>query len=255
MFELKKLIASLLMPLPSLIILGFIGLFIVMFSKRRFLGSMAIFLSLCGLLLCSYYPISSSLLMPIERQYKQFSSTNKNIDFVMVLGHSHVVDSDISPVSELSRNSLMRLAEGIRIYRMYPGSKLIVSGYDGGTDISHARMMAKVAIALGVSKADILLLEDAKDTWEEAKQAAAFVGQRNLVLVTSASHMERALSEFNFIGLNPVPAPTNYLVAKGIQQPWHKYMPKAEYLYQTEIYWHETLGLWWRHIRDTVTGD
>ena len=54
-------------------------------------------------------------------------------------------------------------------------------------------MMAKVALALGVAKSDIILLETARDTWEEARQAEAFVKRKKLVIVTSASHMKRAL--------------------------------------------------------------
>ncbi len=102
------------------------------------------------------------------------------IDYVMVLGNGHVVDDEIPPTSQLSRAALMRLTEGIRILRMYPGAKLILSGYDGGSEISHARMMANVALALGVAKSDIILLEDAKDTWEEARQAAALFNKKRL---------------------------------------------------------------------------
>lgn len=147
----------------------------------------------------------------------------------------------------------MRLSEGIRILRMYPGSKLILSGYSGGTEISQARMMAQVALALGVAKPDIILLETAQDTWEEAHQAAGFVGNKKLVLVTSASHMNRALGEFNEAGLEPVPAPTNYLAHSNIEQAWVKYTPQAQYLEQTERYWHETLGTWWQKIRNLVS--
>lgn len=130
---------------------------------------------------------------------------------------------------------------------------MILSGYAGGSEISHARMMANVALALGVAKSDIILLEDAKDTWEEARQAAAFVRQKQLVLVTSASHMTRALKEFNDAGLTPLPAPTNYLAQKEITQAWDKYAPKALYLEQTERYWYETLGLIWQSLRDLLT--
>lgn len=144
----------------------------------------------------------------------------------------------------------MRLAEGIRIMRIYPGSKLILSGYAGGSEVSNARMMAKVALALGVSKSDIILLETAKDTWEEARQAAAFVKRKKLVVVTSASHMKRALNEFHSAGLKPYPAPTNYLAQGNMTQAWEKYTPKGKYLEQTERYWHETLGRIWQSLRD-----
>jgi len=252
MFELKKVISSLAMPLPALLIIGFIGLLFIMFTQRHKFGVLFVFLSLTGIFLVSFQPISTRLLMPMEREYTAFLPIDETIDYVMVLGSGHVVDDQIPPTSELSRTALMRLTEGIRIIRMYPGAKLILSGYAAGAEFSHAKMLAKVALALGVAKPDIILLETAKDTWEEARQAAAFVNQKKLVLVTSASHMKRALGEFHSAGLDPTPAPTNYLAQSEIKQAWEKYTPQSVYLEQTERYWHEQLGLWWRDIRDTL---
>ncbi|MFA0086321.1 envelope biogenesis factor ElyC [Vibrio sp. 10N.261.51.F12] len=255
MFELKKIVSSLLMPLPAMLILGFLGLALIMFTARRRIGCMIILVSLCGIFLIAFQPLSSRLLMPLERQYKPFLPINETIDYVMVLGGGHTVDDDLPPTSQLSRTSLMRLSEGIRIMRMYPGAKMILSGYAGGTDVSHARMMAKVALGLGVAKSEIILLETAKDTWEEARQATAFVKNRKLVLVTSASHMQRAMYEFESAGLVPYPAPTNFLAQKDIEQAWQKYTPQARYLEQTERYWHETMGLAWQRLRDWVASE
>ncbi|MGR5471100.1 envelope biogenesis factor ElyC, partial [Vibrio astriarenae] len=69
MFELKKVVSSLLMPLPAMLILGFLGLVLIMFTARRKLGSLIILVSLCGTFLISFQPLSSRLLMPLERQY------------------------------------------------------------------------------------------------------------------------------------------------------------------------------------------
>ncbi|WP_260258857.1 envelope biogenesis factor ElyC [Vibrio intestinalis] len=250
MFELKKVVSSLLMPLPAMLIIGFLGLMLIMFTRKQKTGCFVVLFSFIGIFLISFQPVASRLLAPIERQYTGFLPVDKSIDYIMVLGSGHVVDDQIPPTSELSRTALMRLAEGIRIMRIYPGSKLILSGYSGGSEVSNARMMAKVALALGVSKSDIILLETAKDTWEEARQAAAFVQRKELVLVTSASHMERALNEFHAAGMQPYPAPTNYLAQNEIHQFWSKYTPKAIYLEQTERYWHETLGKAWQSLRD-----
>ncbi|OLQ87961.1 hypothetical protein BIY22_07220 [Vibrio panuliri] len=250
MFELKKIVSSLLMPLPAMLIIGFLGLMLIMFTRKQKTGCFVVLFSFVGIFLISFQPVASRLLMPLERQYTAFLPVDKSIDYVMVLGSGHVVDDQIPPTSELSRTALMRLSEGIRIMRTYPGSKLILSGYSGGTEVSNARMMAKVALALGVSKSDIILLETAKDTWEEARQAAAFVQRKELILVTSASHMGRALNEFHSAGLNPYPAPTNYLAQTEIHQFWSKYTPKAIYLEQTERYWHETLGRIWQTLRN-----
>lgn len=250
MFELKKVVSSLLMPLPALLIIGLFGLMLIMFTRKQKSGCFVVLFSFIGIFLIAFQPVSSRLLMPLERQYSAFFPVDESIDYVMVLGSGHVVDDKIPPTSELSRTGLMRLAEGIRVMRIYPGSKLILSGYAGGSEVSNARMMAKVALALGVSKSDIILLETAKDTWEEARQAAAFVNIKQLVVVTSASHMKRALHEFHSVGLKPYPAPTNYLAQSNITQTWEKYTPKGKYLEQTERYWHETLGSLWQNMRD-----
>ncbi|MGC9421102.1 MULTISPECIES: envelope biogenesis factor ElyC [Vibrio] len=253
MFELKKIVSSLLMPLPALLIIGFVGLMLIMFTAKRKTGCLVVLFALSGLFLIAFQPLSSRLLMPLERQYSAFLPVDGSVDYVMVLGNGHVVDGTIPPTSELTRTALMRLTEGIRILHMYPGAKLILSGYAGGTEFSHARMLAKVALALGVSKSDIILLETAQDTWEEARQAAAFVQHKKLVLVTSASHMARAMNEFHSVGLTPIPAPTNYLAQTKVSQAWDKYIPKAKYLEQTERYWFETMGLMWQSMRDWVS--
>ncbi|WP_318449487.1 envelope biogenesis factor ElyC [Photobacterium leiognathi] len=250
MFELKKLIATLLMPLPALLIIGVIGLLVLWFSRKTKLASGIIAFSFLGIFAVSFQPVSTSLLRPLEQEHRAFVGSSKPIDFIMVLGNGHVIDKTFPITSELSRTALMRLAEGIRIYRMYPGSKMILSGYSGGTTMSHARMLAKVALALGVSKSDILLLETAKDTWEEAHQAASVVGSKNLVLVTSASHMSRALNEFHQAGLDPIPAPTNFMATNKIKQPWVRYAPSSQFLNQTERYWHEKLGMLWQDLRN-----
>ncbi|EGR1749506.1 envelope biogenesis factor ElyC [Vibrio parahaemolyticus] len=252
MFELKKVMSALLMPLPALLLIGLLGLALISFTTKRKTGCFVVLFSFVGLFLVAFQPVSTKLLMPLEREHKAFLPVAGTIDYVMVLGNGHVVDDEIPPTSQLNRAALMRLTEGIRILRMYPGAKLILSGYDGGSEISHARMMANVALALGVAKSDIILLEDAKDTWEEARQAAAFVQQKEIVLVTSASHMSRALYEFNAAGIKPIPAPTNFLAIDEVSQPWDKYSPKARYLEQTELFWHEYLGSVWQRLRDTV---
>ena len=244
-----------LMPLPGLLLIGFIGLFILWFSKRKGFASLLLTFSLVGIFLLSFQPISTPLLKSTERIYPSYISPEAPVEYVLVLGNGHVVDDEISPISELSRAAVMRLTEGIRIYRMYPGAKLILSGYSGNTTVSHARMMAKVALSLGVNKSDILLLERARDTHEEAIQTLNSVGNKTLVLVTSASHMPRAMAEFNKLGMNPTPAPTNYLAHSEIKQPWEKYAPKAKYLEQSERFWYEQMGRWFMQLKDMLVAN
>lgn len=66
MFELKKIISSLLMPLPAMLILGFVGLMLIMFTAKRKTGCMIVLLSLTTLFLISFQPFATRVLMPLE---------------------------------------------------------------------------------------------------------------------------------------------------------------------------------------------
>ncbi len=125
------------------------GLLLLWFTRRKGLASFFIAFAFLGIFLVSFQPIATSLLRPLERENNPYVPSSTTVSFVMVLGSGHVIDQAMPITSELSRTSLMRLAEGMRIHRMFPGSKLILSGYGGGSSISQARMMAKVALALG----------------------------------------------------------------------------------------------------------
>ncbi len=237
------------MPLPMLLSIGVLGLLILWFTQRKFTASLLIVLSFTGIFLASFKPVSSMLLASIEQQYKGYTPTSQPVDYIMVLGNDHILDNNQPITSELSRTAVVRLAEGIRIHRLHPEAKLIFSGYSGSTPISQAQMMARAAEALGVSKDNMLLLETPQDTAEEAIQAAAIIGNKHVILVTSASHMPRALKEFKQHGINPIPAPTEFLSRNNSTMPVWQYTPKAEYLEQTEDFWRETMGLWWQKIR------
>ena len=94
-----------------------------MFTRRHKAGCIFIFISLISIFAIAFQPVSTSLLKPLERKYTAFLPPSESLDYVMVLGSGHVVDAEIPPTSELSRTALMRLSEGIRILRMYPGAK------------------------------------------------------------------------------------------------------------------------------------
>ena len=250
MFILKKIISALLMPLPFLLLVGIIGLCVLWFTRRKTLASVFISVSLLGIFLCSFQPLTTALLRPLEQENAAFVSTTKPISYVMVLGSGQIIDKTFPITSELSPTAIARLVEGIRIFRMYPGSKLILSGF-GGIDshgISHARLMAHLAIALGVNKRDILLFESTRDTKEEAFQAADVVKDKNMILVTSASQMSRALYYFHQAGLQPIAAPTNFKASNKMRS----FVPDAEYLTQMEIVEHERLGQLWQRITSKI---
>lgn len=132
---------------------------------------------------------------------------------IMVLGGGHTNDPDVTPADRLSAEALGRLAEGMRLHRLLPGSKLVFSGYSTTGRPSQAENLAMAAVDLGVSPADTLLLTEPTRTSEEALAYVQRFGAENpTILVTSAIHLPRAMGWFRQAGAEPQPAPATHAV-------------------------------------------
>mgnify|MGYP002700092682 FL=1 len=243
-FALKKLIGFWMLPLSICVLLISAGLILLWLNKRPTLGK---FLSTTGLfllVLLSWNPTSNLLLRPIEHQYPIFD-TSQTVDYVLVLGNQVNADSHMPVITHLSSAALERLLEGLRILNTQPNSKLIVSGYDGGASKSCAEVYAEVAVILGTEPSRIIQMPNPKDTREEAIEAKAIVKDSKIALVTSASHMPRALSYFETNKINAIPAPTNHLTPRAHNSSW-KF--DSEGLLKSERAFYETLGRIWQWI-------
>lgn len=202
-------------------------------------------LSIGWITLLSYSPFSSFLLLQLENSYTKIDQSHLSAHYIHVLGSGHTSNSTLTLESEIETPSLIRDIEGITLYKHNLGMKLIFSGYAGDDPVSNARKNAQLAITLGVNPSDIILLESPRDTYEEAICAKKIVGNKKLILVTSASHMPRANALFNKLGLNTIPAPTDFLVKK---EETLLQFPSTEGLLRSERVIHEYLGLAWGRL-------
>lgn len=242
LFEIKKAIGALLMPLPFSLLLILCGVLLFVIGRRK-LGTLGGLLGVALILLCSFRPFAESITKPLERASPAYAG--QPVAYVVVLGGSHVSD-DFLPVSSLlSTASLYRLVEGIRIYDLNEGSKLVLSGYEGNDREPNAKIMQRVARSLSVPQQDILIEPRPKDTREEAELIANIVDRQPFALVTSASHMKRAMTLFEQQGLTPLAAPTFFTVKNADEHNWRYYLPSPDALAMTHMAWHEYLGRCW----------
>ena len=236
------------MPLPLGILLFMLGLF---FLYRNKLGKakLALSLSLIWIFLISYAPLVNQVLYTHESKYPTLQTAPQTVKYIYVLGGGHHTDDTRPITSQVEPSSVVRLNEGIRLYhQLKTKPKLIVSGYAGLIDpTSHAKMQQKLAIALGVNASDIHLVREVKDTQEEAIAAKEYIGEKEFILVTSASHMPRAIKFFQHEGLNPHAAPTNHLAY--IKHPNYKGVFSISALHKSQVVWHEFLGQLWQKIK------
>jgi len=243
-FALKKLIGFWMLPLSLCILLMTLGLIFLWLNKYKTVGKSLCTAGLVALLLLSWNPSANLLLRPIEHQFPIFD-TQQTVDYVLVLGNQVNADNQMPVTSHLSNTALERLLEGLRILKTQPNSKLIVSGYDGGASKSCAEVYAEVAIILGTDPARIIQMPNPKDTQEEAEEAKTIVGSSKIALVTSASHMPRALKYFKMNNINAIPAPTNHLTPRAHNSSW-KF--DSEGLLKSERAFYETLGRIWQWL-------
>lgn len=237
------------MPLSIGLILLFLGI-LYLYLKNYKRAKLFLVISLVWIFLISYLPFSSMLLKPLENEYKAYLDINPNIKYLMVLGHGHVTNNEISPHSQLSGSALMRLTEGIRIFKKLNNAKLILSGYAGDDDITpHAIISKNVAISMGVDENSIITFEKAKDTKEESLFAKELVKDEKLILVTSAFHMKRAVKLFKEENINLIPAPTDFLAKEK-----NDYLrePNSKELRKTELAFHEYIGLAWATLTEKI---
>jgi uncharacterized SAM-binding protein YcdF (DUF218 family) len=137
----------------------------------------------------------------------------RGADVVVVLGggaQSFSVGGLVA--TGLNRTSRLRAMEGARVFKAI-GARLIVAsaGIPDGSRLLQPESVALTAalIAAGVPAAAIVQESASKTTRDQAVMVAPVLrahGVGRFVLVTSPSHMRRALGAFRAEGLDPVPS-------------------------------------------------
>lgn len=183
----------------------------------------------------------------IEARYPPFDVRNYSFEndtvFIHVLGGGYTFDDRLSSQAKLSQVSLGRLAEGLRISGLIPASILVLSGNIASGDSSMASVARSAAIELGFDSARIQLLETPSTTLEEAKAFVDLHGsESNVIVVTDAVHMPRAMRFYNAYSPKAYPAPTNYLIKHDGNPFAMRWMPSVENFLLTDRLIRELLG-------------
>jgi uncharacterized SAM-binding protein YcdF (DUF218 family) len=231
------------MPLSIAMILFGLGLW-MMYKNSYKRAKILLSASFVWLFLCSYSPLVDTLLYKLETTYPTLHKAPKDIHYIYLLGGGHHTNNSLPITSQIEPISVVRLTEAIRLYRQLPNAKIILSGYSGLFDKTpHATMQYNLATSLGVPAKDIIVQPSPKDTKEEALVAKQIIGKKPFVLVSSASHLPRAMQIFASQNLHPIPAPTNHLANNNINL---YNIFSSEALYKATILWHEYIGIIWQ---------
>jgi uncharacterized SAM-binding protein YcdF (DUF218 family) len=237
-FLLKKFISFFLDPFGMVSILFIIGIYFLYKSKYN-KAKLFLLSSFSLLYLFSYPPFANLLAQNLENQYPKYEY-NKNVKYIHVLGNGHNTDVSQPISSHLNATSTKRVLEGIILHKKIANSKIIFTGYSGDTNTSSAEMNSILAITLGVNSEDIILGSKPLDTREEALFTKSLLGDEPFILVTSATHIPRAMMIFESLGMHPIAAPTNYY-----KDEFSGYLrrPDVNTLYISTVCMHEYFGM------------
>ena len=179
--------------------------------------------------------------------------------FIMVLSASGLsADTNRPPAARLSDESLQRLLEGVRLHRLFPNTTLLVSVSGSAVpDEEKIRVLRELLLIFGMATNAVQVCATARDTEDEVVWCRQVVTTNRVILVSSASHLPRAMVLAHRHSVNAVPAPSGYLVdtvTPSVFSPGHLF-PSAGNLQNSERALHEYLGLLWEAVRGQKAED
>ncbi len=216
------------------------------FRKKERPTLLWLFVGMGWLAIVSISPLPQWMIYSLEKKQapiKIESLRSASPTYILILGSGHTNSPALPASMQLTGTALLRLAEGIRIHRLLPGSKIVCSGYTASNRISQAEMLANAAIELGVSPTDTLQLREPANTLAEITSFKKRFGNAVPIIVTSASHMPRAMLICEKVGLRAIPAPTDYLVKDDSLAAKFDFYPSGNKIGMMERALHEYAGM------------
>jgi uncharacterized SAM-binding protein YcdF (DUF218 family) len=170
--------------------------------------------------------ISRTLLGLLEGQYPPFDrSTTERFDAIVVLSGGAAGKGTLRPSDQLSGLSLERTLCGADLFAQGVAPRLIVTGGEAtvfGSGPIEAIEMKRLALRLGVPEQAIVVEDRSRTTYENAVGVKRLLGHASILLVTSASHVPRAVGLFRKQGLETTASPCGYLAK---DRPWSGWDP------------------------------
>jgi uncharacterized SAM-binding protein YcdF (DUF218 family) len=226
-FGLYKLVKYGLYPLTwiALLLGAAMVLALLPFSPRR-MRWMRIFVvaSLFLLLIISSPLIATQLIGSLESWYQPPQLTpSDRFDAIVVLAGGIQQKGSLRPTTEPSSPSRNRTTCGVDLYQQGYAPTLVLAGGDGqvfGAGPKEAVEMKRWAGRLGVPESAAKIETESRNTYESATGTKRLIGPASILLVSSASHLPRAVPMFTRQGFRVTPAPCDYVSRDLPRKSW-----------------------------------
>lgn len=214
-FTLSKVFWLLAQPLSAAFFALFFSILCGWFGWRRLRGFLAAAAALI-LFLTLYTSSGAWLLQRLEDRIAKPESLPVNVSCILILGGGFETEVTTSRGGYELNQGGDRFVEGLRLARLYPAARILISGGDGslsGIYEGDAVTGIRFFEAFGIARSRILQESTSRNTHENAVHTRAFLekeGLSNCVLITSAFHMPRSVGLFRKNGMSIIPWPVDY---------------------------------------------
>jgi uncharacterized SAM-binding protein YcdF (DUF218 family) len=200
---------------------------------------------LLWLLICSMTYPSILLIKHLEDKYPVIpleSSEWQKTDAIVVLACNYYEDDELPFVSRWPNCSLQRNLHAALMYREHPMPIYLAGDILGsGDEYSQASHNKDFFVKMGVKNTDIFIIPKGINTETEVNALASILNGKHISLVTSASHLPRAVVYFEEHNIPVLPIPVEHF-SRIVVSPVFG-LPNATILYRNERAIHEYLGL------------
>lgn len=239
-----KIIAQLIYPLNLALALAACAIALMAAGRRRAAAAL-LALAVAWLWCWSTPVVSDAVRMSLERRYPPIAAEDMpEAGAIVVLGGAVAPADPPRRYPDLS-SAADRVWHAARLYHAERAPLVILSG--GGFSQPESDAMAVFLMDLGVPEAAIRLESDSRTTHENARFTRPILEEediRDILLVTSAMHMPRAMHIFRANGMQPIPAAADHEVAHEDTRPKPlQFMPDARALEGATRAFKEYLGI------------
>ncbi len=246
MFIVSKLLSAFTQPMFWLV-LWWVGALLLL-RRHTKLAVRMLWGGVLAVALLGVQAIPDALLRTLENRYPVPSTQElaRHVGVIVLGGAIKHPDSFLAHHQVPLGEAAERMSLPVGLVRQFPQLDLVFSGGEGRlltTGVSEAELARQFYQEQGLNMAKVWLEGGSRNTRENAQQVAKLLGarcQEPWLLVTSASHMPRALPEFIAVACNVTPYPVDF--ATGESTAWREYS-LAHSLIRWQTALHEYLGL------------
>jgi uncharacterized SAM-binding protein YcdF (DUF218 family) len=213
-FQASKVLWTLAQP-SNLLVAAFTAGVLALGLGRSKLARWLLYPATAALVLIGVLPVGQWLLLPLENRFPAAAAAAP-VDGIVVLGGGINVGISEGRGRVAFENTGERFITLIELARRYPDARLIFTGglpWLSEEGLTEAAVMRRFASDHGIASDRVIFEDQARNTHDNAvlsKALAAPVPGERWLLVTSASHMPRAVGVFRGVGWPVIPYPVDY---------------------------------------------